>query len=117
MSHLVTPIPWFEESTYLVARALMDDGESLPRRYSEWRRHIEAREDEVRASGVRVWRAFVDPDAFRFWCDRRGLSYDAASRHRWADEVCMQAHMGDDVTVTGRAHRQPDVVVGPVRRA
>jgi hypothetical protein len=116
MSQLVTPIPWFEESTYLAARALMGDGGSLPMRYIEWRRHVEACEDEARASGVRVWRAFIDPDAFRFWCDRRGLSYDDAARQRWADEVCVQAHVGRDVTVIGRAHRELDVAVRPVRR-
>ena len=111
MSQLVTPIPWFEESTYLAARALMDDGESLPPRYTDWRRRIEEREDEARASGVRVWRAFIDPEAFQFWCDRRSLSYDDVARQRWADEVCVQAHMGSDVTVIGRAHSEPGITL------
>jgi hypothetical protein len=84
-------VPWFEEKTYVEARALMQDRFTLPVHYRDWRRIAETFEEQVRKAGKEVWRATIYPDSFEYWCEMRELPMDGHARYQWAGEVCEKA--------------------------
>jgi hypothetical protein len=87
----VIAVPWFEEKTYVEARALMQDRSTLPVHYRDWRRVVETFEEQVRKAGKEVWRATIYPDSFEYWCEMHVLPMDGHARYQWAGEACAKA--------------------------
>ncbi|MCJ2018634.1 hypothetical protein MKK84_14505 [Methylobacterium sp. E-065] len=77
-------LPWYALEHYEVLRAGLADGAKLPSSYETWCIATEQMEREVQRSGVEVVRVPIEPEAFATWCERTGLSPDAAARARYA---------------------------------
>lgn len=80
-------IPWYNKETYRAARALFVDGAKFPPTYDEWLRDAVEAERDVKATGQTAVRAFIDPKAFRVWCEQRGLPADWHARSAFANET------------------------------
>jgi hypothetical protein len=70
----VVGVYWIEEADYPVALGLFDDGNTLPRGWSEWRRIAEEMEKGLKAYGHVVERIRIDPATFPAWCAAHGTT-------------------------------------------
>jgi hypothetical protein len=80
-------IYWFRKETYAACRKIMDDPESLPVTYSEWREDFDRLVKKLGIEGVAVLRTEIDPDTFRAWCTWRGCKVDANARSEFAAQT------------------------------
>jgi hypothetical protein len=80
----IVGIPWYHKETYRAARALFIDGAKLPAAYDAWLKGALEAESKVKANGQTAIRAYIDPIAFRIWCEQRGLAPDFSARSAFA---------------------------------
>lgn len=77
----------------------MADAHTLPVTYESWLRQAEAGEDQLRRAGKTVFRAVLEPDAFRQFCLGNGLNIDGKARNEFAVRAAMQAYRDGKVRV------------------
>ena len=65
---------WIEEADYPAALRILDDGNTLPRTWTEWRKIAEEMEKGLKAYGHPVMRVRIDPATFAQWCAAHGTS-------------------------------------------
>lgn len=80
MQESATGISWYHPHDYDVLRKLFLDGGSLPKTYEQWLTLATDLEKQVRRSGSRVIRAYLDPVEFPKWCRLTGNKVDASGR-------------------------------------
>lgn len=79
-------VAWYRPDEYDRLRALMSDAGKLPADYASWLRSAEQVAGEVARSGIEVVRVVVETDAFRLWCEAKGIQPDGAARARYAQD-------------------------------
>lgn len=89
---VVIGLAWYELNDFAEIKAVMVDGNKLPRTYSEWRLAAEQTERKLRREGRLVVRAHVRPAEFVAWCKARSLNVDAQARMAFANEVAIEKH-------------------------
>jgi hypothetical protein len=87
MPKVIIGVSWYSREDYPRARAIMADAHVLPETYEAWRELAEPQERNVKATGVTVVRAIINPDEFSAWCAARRLTIDAKARATFANEV------------------------------
>lgn len=80
MQESATGISWYRPDDYYVLRKIFADGGSLPQTYEQWLVLAMDLEKQVRRSGSRVIRAYLDPVEFPKWCRLTGNKIDASGR-------------------------------------
>lgn len=80
MQESATGISWYRPQDYDALRRMFTDGASLPQTYEQWLILAMDLEKQVRRSGSRVIRAYVDPVEFPKWCRLTGNKTDASGR-------------------------------------
>jgi hypothetical protein len=75
-----TGISWYHRGDYEALLGIFVDGASLPQSYDDWLAQATDLERQVRRSGGRVIRAYVDPVEFPKWCLLTGNQVDASGR-------------------------------------
>lgn len=88
----VIGLAWYELDDFTEIKAVMVDGNKLPKTYSEWRLAAEQTERKLRREGRMVVRAHVRPAEFVAWCSTRGLNIDANARMAFANEVARETY-------------------------
>ena len=87
---------WIEEADYPAALKIFDDGNTLPRGWTEWRKIAEEMEKGLKAYGHPVMRVRIDPSTFAQWCAAHGTSpgrqgrkmfVAAAVKERYGDQT------------------------------
>jgi hypothetical protein len=63
---------WIEEADYPAVLTILDDGDSLPRTWPEWRKMAVEMETGLKAYGHPVMRVRIDPTTFPIWCKAHG---------------------------------------------
>jgi hypothetical protein len=80
MHDSATGITWYRKVDYATVLSLFSDSSGLPRTYEDWLKQAKAVEREVRRSGGRAIRAYIDPVEFPIWCQKTGNRMDASGR-------------------------------------
>ena len=65
---------WIEEADYPAVLKIFDDGSTLPRTWTEWRKMAEEMEKGLKAYGHPVLRVRIDPVPFAAWCAAHGTT-------------------------------------------
>lgn len=81
---------WYTLEHYAEIKAMMKDGHRLPATYTQWRLKAEAAEKQMRRQGHLVFRAHLEPDAFRQYVSTHGLDFDADGRTHFASFIAKQ---------------------------
>jgi len=90
MQQKVIGIPWFGADLYDACCAVMSDGESLPKLYSDWLILAEELSAEAEAAGHHVLKVNIEPKDFSNWCRARNIVPDAKARVRFANFVAFR---------------------------
>ena len=59
---------WIEEADYPAARAMFEDGATLPPTWNEWLKMAEEMKKGLEAYGHPVMKVRIDPATFPAWC-------------------------------------------------
>jgi hypothetical protein len=95
-----SPLPaigvyWIEEADYAAARAMFEDGDTLPSSWAAWRKTAEEMKKGLEAYGHPVMKVRIDPATFPAWCAAHGatpgrqgrkLFVAAAVKERYGDQ-------------------------------
>jgi hypothetical protein len=83
----VIALAWYRREDYPKILDVMADRSEMHDTYDEWLPSAERVERYLVSTGENVVRAFIDPEAFRAWCEQRGLRPVADTRTRYAIEL------------------------------
>jgi hypothetical protein len=98
-SSILVGLPWYHLEAYDAARALMEDGGSMPETFDQWQAAQIPMETEAQARGTAVMRVYIEAKTFRAWCEAHDTKPNAAGRLAYATEVAAAAR---DLNSTGR---------------
>ena len=65
---------WIEEADYPAARAMFEDGATLPPTWKEWLKMAEEMKKGLEAYGHPVMKVRIDPATFPAWCAAHGTT-------------------------------------------
>lgn len=80
MSESATGISWYHRHDYAALLSVFSDGNTFPPSYDDWLQRAEDLERQVRRTGSRVVRVYVDPVEFPKWCRSTGNKVDSSGR-------------------------------------
>jgi len=87
---------WIEEADYPAALRVFDDGDSLPRNWSEWLKMAEEMEKGLKAYGHPVMRVRIDPATFPGWCAAHGTTPSRQGRRMFVAEAVRDRYGDQD---------------------
>jgi hypothetical protein len=87
---------WIEEADYPAALRVFDDGDSLPRNWSEWLKMAEEMEKGLKAYGHPVMRVRIDPATFPGWCAAHGTTPGRQGRRMFVAEAVRDRYGDQD---------------------
>ena len=87
---------WIEEPDYPAALRLFEDGNKLPRTWTEWRKMAEEMEKGLKAYGHPVLRVRIDPVPFADWCAAHGTTPGRAGRKVFIAEAVKERYGEQD---------------------
>jgi len=85
-------IYWIEEPDYPAVRGLLDDGDTLPSSWEEWRKMAAEMETGLKAYGHPVLRVRIDPATFADWCAAHGTTTGRAGRKLFIAEAVAERY-------------------------
>jgi hypothetical protein len=65
---------WIKEEHYPALQTIFDDGNKMPRTWTEWLKMAEEMERGLKAYGHPVMRVPIDPSTFPDWCTAHGTT-------------------------------------------
>jgi hypothetical protein len=84
-------LTWCERENWHDFRAMMADGEKMPRSYDQWLSFAEQQRKNLEQQGLTVVPAPLEPATFLERCHRNGIDTpDAAACNRFAIEAAEQ---------------------------
>ena len=87
---------WIEEADYPAALRVFDDGDSLPRNWSEWLKMAEEMEKGLKAYGHPVMRVRIDPATFPGWCAAHSTTPGRQGRRMFVAEAVRDRYGDQD---------------------
>ena len=92
-----TPLPavgayWIEEADYPAARALFEDGASLPPTWAEWLKMAEEMKKGLEAYGHPVMKVRINPATFPAWCQAHGTTPGRQGRKAFVAEAVRERY-------------------------
>jgi hypothetical protein len=84
-------IPWYTRASYAEILEMMEDSETFPKTFEDWREKAQETERKVESEGTAVVRALIDPEDFFLWCKSHGLRMNGLARGKFASEVAFAA--------------------------
>jgi len=85
---------WYRAEDYPAIQRIMEDKHTLFRTFHEWRMAAENGEKQLTRKGIKVIRAYIDPNTFPEWCRSRGYNVNAEARKAYAVFIADQ-HRGN----------------------
>ena len=82
---------WYKRADYERIRTIMVDSGRMSETFDKWEAGALRIEEEQRSRGIRLVRAYIEPDAFVAWCGAKGWECDAPARMRWAGEAAKRS--------------------------
>lgn len=86
-------VAWYMREDYDRSRAMLIDGDTLPRSYQEWKEQVERLRERLVSQGILVVQAYIDPDVFPDWCFSNGCRPDAQGRDIFAASMAWRVMM------------------------
>jgi hypothetical protein len=83
---------WLKEEDYPALLRIFDDGNKLPRTWTEWLKMAEEMEHGLKAYGHPVLRVTIDPNTFPEWCAAHGTSPGREGRKRFIAEAVTERY-------------------------
>jgi hypothetical protein len=83
---------WISEEDYAALLKLFDDGERMPRAWTEWLKMAEEMERGLKAYGHPVMRVRIEPNMFADWCRAHGMSLGAQGRKAFVAEAVFERY-------------------------
>jgi hypothetical protein len=83
---------WIEEADYPAARALFEDGATLPPSWGEWRKMAEEMKKGLEAYGHPVMKVRIDPATFAAWCAAHGTTPGRQGRKLFVAEAVKERY-------------------------
>jgi hypothetical protein len=80
MQASATGISWYRKGDYAAILALFTDAAGLPATFEEWLAQAKGIERQIKRTGGRAIRAYIDPVEFPKWCQQTGNKLDASGR-------------------------------------
>lgn len=77
-------IPFFTETQWIAARAVMEDGHTFHDSYADFVQRVVQAETKLRAEGKATIRVNIDPVLFPQWCRANARKVNAESRSLYA---------------------------------
>lgn len=85
---MATVITWFSDAdVYERCKEIFTDGATYHESYDAWLQDALKVERDVRAQGMTVLRAHIDPEQFLAWCNFEGYRPDHHAREKWSDRT------------------------------
>jgi hypothetical protein len=79
-------IPWYRRDQWHLLRAVAPDSEQLEPSYPAWEKNASEQIWDLERRGFVVYRVDVDLGELLRWCEIKGLTPDASTRTRFAQE-------------------------------
>jgi hypothetical protein len=83
---------WIEEADYPAALRLFDDGNTMPRTWTEWHKIAGEMEQGLKAYGHPVMRVRIDPATFPDWCASHGTTPGRQGRKMFIAAAVMERY-------------------------
>lgn len=83
---------WYTRDDYPAARALMVDGEKLPKTFDDFERLATKGFTQSAQQGHIPIKAHIQSAHFAAWCRQRGIDANADARLSFANEAALDAH-------------------------
>jgi hypothetical protein len=77
-------IAWIRKEDYAACRAVFEDGDEFFPTWEQWEQSAKKSEQEIKAQGYIVERAYIDPDTFADWCQSNEVPTSRQGRSRFA---------------------------------
>lgn len=87
MTGAATGISWYHRRDYPALLNLFADAASFPASYDDWLSRAQDLERQVKRTGGRVIRVYVDPESFAQWCRQTGHPLNASGRVAFSSAV------------------------------
>jgi hypothetical protein len=87
---------WIEEADYPAVLTIFDDGDTMPRNWTEWRKMAEEMEKGLKAYGHPVMRVRIDPAMFPVWCAAHGITPGRQGRKVFIAEAVKERYGDQD---------------------
>jgi hypothetical protein len=79
-------LPWVRKEDYAAFLAIMEDADGLPATWEKFAQLSEEGERAMKADGLIVERANIDPETFPYWCAAHGYGVNSQGRMAFAAE-------------------------------
>lgn len=83
---------WIEEADYPAARAMFEDGATMPPTWKEWLKMAEEMKKGLEAYGHPVMKVRIDPKTFPAWCAAHGTTPGRAGRKAFVAEAVKERY-------------------------
>jgi hypothetical protein len=81
-------IVWYHgEEDYLRLKGMYADSEQLPDTFAEWLKTSRNTFGTLTIQGLNVVKVYIDAEAFRSWCKRKGFKMDGPARAEYVSEL------------------------------
>jgi hypothetical protein len=87
-----TIVPWYREEHYAQVCKIMTDRARFPKSYNEWLDRARHKVEALKIQGHSVERVYLDPIAFRNWCERKRRKCNSISRQEFAAAILAGKH-------------------------
>jgi hypothetical protein len=83
---------WIDEADYAAMLRISDDGNTMPRKWDEWRKMAKEMEKGLKAYGHPVLRVRIDPATFPAWCAAHGTTPGRQGRKLFVAEAVLERY-------------------------
>ena len=83
---------WIDEPDYPALLRLFDDGDTMPRTWTEWRKMAVEMESGLKAYGHPVMRVRIDPATFADWCAAKGTTPGRQGRKAFVAAAALERY-------------------------
>jgi len=87
---------WIEEADYPAMLRISDDGNTMPRTWTEWRKMAEEMEKGLKAYGHPVLRVRIDPNTFPAWCKAQNTTPGRQGRKLYVAAAVLERYGEQD---------------------
>ena len=77
---------WYRQEDYQRCKAMFTDGSKLADTFDEWLTAAQTGYDKFDRQGMKVVKAYIDPDTFPEWCRTHHQEMNAQGRGAFANE-------------------------------
>ena len=94
MKPQIAGLAWYKREHYKELLTIFEDADKLPLTYDKWLGKATAAEKGFKLRGIKVVRAYINPQDFPEWCRAEGHNVDAKARMKFANLAAYRSTQG-----------------------